>query len=152
VPVKEKLTAIAIRRGMIQLDLVASTGQGLLRAYQLTGNSRWREVAEHWGDLPGRALPPGPRADPWPRYANPETVPWKDNKQTGGVTMILGSSTTSSARATRPTESSPPATPGAATSAKSSCPPGRHDTWGRYFWDWDNPVQNCLTTRMPCAT
>ena len=21
-----------------------------------------------------------------------------------------------------------------------------NDTWGRYFWDWTNPVQNCLTT------
>ena len=21
-----------------------------------------------------------------------------------------------------------------------------NDTWGRYFWDWPNPVQNCLTT------
>ena len=21
-----------------------------------------------------------------------------------------------------------------------------NDTWGRYFWDWPNPTQNCITT------
>ena len=39
-----------------------------------------------------------PNADPWPRYANPEDVSWKDNKQTGGVTLIpLARSRTASA-------------------------------------------------------
>jgi hypothetical protein len=75
---------------MIQLDLCASTGQGLLRAYELTGNKRWFETAKHWGDLLAERCNLDPGADPWPRYANPEDVNWKDNKQTGGVTLILG--------------------------------------------------------------
>ncbi|MDW8310989.1 MAG: hypothetical protein RMK20_16575, partial [Verrucomicrobiales bacterium] len=89
VPVKGRAFFKADTNGMIQLDLVASTGQGLLRAYQLTGNNRWLDTAKHWGELLAERCNLDPSADPWPRYANPETVPWKNNKQTGGVTMIL---------------------------------------------------------------
>src|SRR5258706_1266723 len=90
VPVKGKAFWNCDPHGMIQLDLCASTGQGLLRAYQLTGNARWFEAAKHWGDLLAEHCNLDPHFDPWPRYTNPEDTKWKDNKQTGGVTMILG--------------------------------------------------------------
>lgn len=51
VPTKGKSFYKTDPHGMIQLDLCASTGQGLLHAYQLTGNRRWFETAAHWGDL-----------------------------------------------------------------------------------------------------
>lgn len=89
VPVKGKAYWKCNTNGMIQLDISANMGQGLLRAYQLTGNRRWFDAAKHWGDLLAARCNLDPNADPWPRYANPETAPWKDNKQTGGVTMIL---------------------------------------------------------------
>lgn len=93
VPSKGKAYHKADPRGMIQLDICGSTGQGLLRAYQLTGNTRWLKVAQQWADVLAAHCDLKPGADPWPRYANPEDVKWgkdKDgNKQTAGVTMIL---------------------------------------------------------------
>ena len=41
----------------------------------------------------------------------------------------------------------PPATPAGAYLRDRLLPAwAAQDTWGRYFWDWVNPVQNCLTT------
>jgi hypothetical protein len=89
VPVKGKAYGKCNTNGMIQLDISATMGLGLLRAYEVTGNRCWFEAAKHWGDLLAVRCNLDPTGDPWPRYANPETAPWKDNKQTGGVTMIL---------------------------------------------------------------
>lgn len=149
VPTRGKAFFKTDPQGMIQLDLCASTGLGLLRAYQLTGNSRWFETAKHWGDLLAERCNLDPQADPWPRYANPEVTKWHDNQQTGGVTMIL-SFLDELIRLGH--------------AGKNDCllaarDAGRRylhdrllpawladDTWGRYFWDWPNPTQNCLTT------
>ena len=149
VPVKGQPYGHCDPKGMIQLDIVASTGQALLRAYQVTGNRRWLSVAQHWGDLLAEHCNLNPNEDPWPRYANPETVPWKNNKQTGGVTMILGF--LDELLRLDPAHN--------ATHLKAARQAGErylrdqllpvwvvNDTWGRYFWDWENPVQNCLTT------
>lgn len=149
VPVKGKAFFKPDTNGMIQLDLVASTGQGLLRAYQLTGNTRWADAAKHWGDLLAERCNLDPNSDPWPRYANPETVPWKNNKQTGGVTMILAF-LDDLIRLCHP---------GSNDRLIAARDAGRrylrekllpawsvNDTWGRYFWDWVNDCQNCLTT------
>jgi len=149
VPVKGKPYGDANPEGMIQLDLVGSTGQALLRAYQVTANPRWFEAAKHWGDLLAAHCNLDPEADPWPRYANPEAAPWKDNKQTGGVTMILGfldelirlgyTGTDHRLEAAREA--------GRRYLRDKLLPAWAvNDTWGRYFWDWANPVQNCLTT------
>ncbi len=202
VPVKGKPYGRCDPNGMIQLDLVACTGQALLRAYQVTGNRRWLATAQHWGNLLAEHCNLDPTADPWPRYVNSEASPWKDNKQTGGVTMILGfleellrvtetieskptragdgfplpfgrgegqgEGTTSGAEAApfRPsplTSALSPSVGDRETSARSRLIAARvagerylrdkllpawavDDTWGRYFWDWANPVQNCLTT------
>ncbi|MBI4324448.1 MAG: hypothetical protein HY674_04220 [Chloroflexi bacterium] len=149
VPVKGKAFWKCNPRGMMQLDLCASTGQGLLRAYQLAGKTRWFETAQHWGDLLAAHCNLDPQADPWPRYANPETVPWNDNKQTSGVTMILAF----------PDELIRLGYTGQNNHLLAARDAGRrylrdrllpawaaNDTWGRYFWDRANPVQNCLTT------
>ncbi len=149
VPTRGKAFFKTDPHGMIQLDLCASAGQGLLRAYQLTGNTRWFETARHWGDLLAERCNLDPNADPWPRYANPQETQWKDNKQTGGVTLILGFLDELI---------------GLGYTGRNGCllasrDAGRRylrdrllpawladDTWGRYFWDWPNPTQNCLTT------
>jgi hypothetical protein len=149
VPTKGKPCGACDSRGMIQLDLVGSTGQALLRAYQVTGNSRWRTTAAHWGDLLAEHCRLAPNEDPWPRYANPEAAPWKDNKQTGGVTMILGlldelirvGHTGKDGRIVAARDA------GRRYLREKLLPAWAvNDTWGRYFWDWANPVQNCLTT------
>jgi hypothetical protein len=149
VPVKGKAFFKADPAGMIQLDLVASTGLGLLRAYQLTGNTRWLEAARRWGDLLAQRCNLDPAADPWPRYANPETAPWKDNKLTGGVTMILAfleelirlGHTGEQGRLLAARDAGQRYLREKLLSAWAI-----NDTWGRYFWDWVNDCQNCLTT------
>lgn len=149
VPVKGKAFYKADPQGMIQLDLVASTGHGLLRAWQLTGNARWFETAKHWGDLLAERCNLDPKVDPWPRYANPEVAPWKENRQTGGVTMMLAfldelirlGHTGRDNRLLAAREA------GVRYLRDRLLPAWFVDeTWGRYFWDWPNPNQNCLTT------
>ena len=64
VPVKGKAYGKCDPGGMIQLDLVASTGQGLLRAYQLTGNSALARGRHSLGRSAGRALQSRPSRRP----------------------------------------------------------------------------------------
>jgi len=89
VPVKGKAYGKANPDGMIQIDLCGSVGYALLRAYQVTGNTRWWKIAKHWGDVLAQKCNLTPGGDPWGRYANPGSAPWKSNKMTGGVTMVL---------------------------------------------------------------
>ncbi len=149
VPTKGKAFFKTDPHGMIQLDLCASTGLGLLRAYQLAGNTRWFETAKHWGDLLARHCNLDPSADPWPRYANPEDTKWKDNKQTGGVTLILGFLDELIRLGHRGTNDCLlVAREAGARYLRDKLLPAWlvDETWGRYFWDWPNPTQNCLTT------
>lgn len=154
VPVKGKAYWECDPHGMIQIDLCASVGYGLLRAYQVTGNKRWFEVAKHWGDVFAEKCNYEPGADPWGRYANPEDTPWKDNKLTGSVALILNFLD----------ELIRLGYTGKDNSIVKARDVGRRylrdkllplwwvdDTWGRYFWDWVNPTQNCLTTPDACG-
>ncbi len=147
VPVKGKAFWNADPHGMIQLDLCASTGQALLRAYQLTGNPRWFDAAKHWGDLLAEHCNLDPVADPWPRYVNPEDTKWKDNKQTGGVTMILGFLDELIRLGAGDARMLAARDAGLRYLRDKLLPAWlAKDTWGRYFWDWVNDCQNCLTT------
>ena len=149
VPVKGKTYWKCNTNGMIQLDISANMGQGLLRAYQVTGNRRWFEAAKHWGDLLAVKCNLDPNADPWPRYANPETAPWKDNKQTGGVTMILAFlDELIRLGYTGKDDQLLTARDAGVRYVRDRLLPAWtvNDTWARYFWDWPNPTQNCSTT------
>jgi hypothetical protein len=136
--------------GMIQLDICADMGRGLLRAYQITANQRWLDAVKHWGDLLAEHCNLDPNSDPWPRYANPEDVPWPGaNKQTGGVTMILAfldelirlGYTGQDGKITAARDA------GLRYLNEKLLPRWTaDDTWGRYFWDWPNQTQNCSTT------
>jgi hypothetical protein len=149
VPVKGKAYWPCNTNGMIQIDLSANMGQALLRAYQVTGNRRWFDAAKHWGDLFAAHCNLDPDADPWPRYANPETARWKDNKQTGGVTMILAFLDELIRLGYTGTDDSLlKARDAGVRYVRDRLLPAWavDDTWGRYFWDWPNPTQNCSTT------
>ncbi len=150
VPVKGVPYGDADPHGMIQLDICADMGRGLLRAYQVTGNQRWLDAAKHWGDLLAEHCNLDPASDPWPRYANPEDVKWSNsNKQTGGITMIL-------AFLDELIRIGHTGKDGKIVAARDAGL--RHfnekllprwtadDTWAYYFWDWRNEVQNCSTT------
>ena len=149
VPVKGKPYWKCNTNGMIQLDISANMGQGLLRAYQVTGNRRWFGAAKHWGDLLAAKCNLDPNSDPWPRYANPETAPWKENKQTGGVTMILAFlDDLIRLGYTGKDEQLLKARDAGVRYVRDRLLPAwtADDTWARYFWDWPNPTQNCSTT------
>ncbi|HZM05726.1 MAG TPA: malectin domain-containing carbohydrate-binding protein [Candidatus Saccharimonadales bacterium] len=137
-------------RGMIQLDICADMGRGLLRAYQVTANPRWLEAAKHWGDLLAQHCNMDPNSDPWPRYANPADVKWGgDHRQTGGVTMIL-------AFLDELIRLGYTGQDGKIVAARDAglrylndklLPHWTADnTWAYYFWDWIDAVQNCSTT------
>lgn len=93
VPNKGKPYGNADSNGMIQLDLSAALGEGILRAYRVTKNEKWLDAAKHWGDLFAQRCNINPQYPPWPRYANPECANWgmsvKGNLLTGGITLIL---------------------------------------------------------------
>jgi hypothetical protein len=149
VPVKGKPYGKCNTNGMIQLDISANMGQGLLRAYQVTGNGHWFDAAKNWGDLLAARCNRDPNADPWPRYANPETAPWKDNKQTGGVTMILAFlDELIRLGYTGKDDQLLTARDAGVRYVRDRLLPAWtvDDTWARYFWDWPNPTQNCSTT------
>jgi hypothetical protein len=150
VPVKGVPYGNANPRGMIQLDICADMGRGLLRAYQVTENQRWLEAAQHWGDVLAEHCNLDPDSDPWPRYVNPEDVQWGGgNKQTGGVTMIL-------AFLDELIRVGYTGKNGAIIDARDAgirylnnklLPRWTaNDTCAYYFWDWLNAVQNCSTT------
>jgi hypothetical protein len=153
VPTKGKAYGNADPNGMIQLDISAGMGEGLLRAYQLTKNPRWFEAAKHWGDLFAEKCNMDPTCSPWPRYAVPVGYRYKDdprsNIQTGGVTMILSfldelirlGYTGNNQQIITARDA------GIRYLRDKLLPDWTQDgTWGFFFWDWLNETQNCSTT------
>ncbi|MHB8523172.1 MAG: malectin domain-containing carbohydrate-binding protein, partial [Limisphaerales bacterium] len=143
VPTKGKPYGKCDPHGMIQLDIVAETGLGLLRAYELTGNTRWLGAAQHWADLLAQHRSRDAGRSPWNRYANPEDVAWEDH-QTGGVVFILAFFD----------ELIRLGYTGAGNRIVEARDAGQRylrdvllpkwtvsDTWGRNYWDWPDPVQ-----------
>ncbi len=144
VPVKGKAYRQCHPEGMIQLDIVAEAGLGMLAAYRLTENRRYLEAASHWADLLAERRDPTPGAAPWGRYANPEAAPWKDNKQTGGVAFLLYFFEDLIRLGYTGKEGSLVAArdAGRAWLRDTLLPQWTvNDTWGRNYWDWADPVQ-----------
>ncbi len=144
VPTKGRPYAACDPAGMIQLDIVAEVGLGLLRAYQVTGNPRWLEACRHWGDLLAARRNREPGAAPWGRYANPESSPWKDDKQTGGVVFLLEFFDELIRLGYRGPDGEIVAARDAGRAwLRDELLPNWtvNDVWGRNYWDWADPVQ-----------
>src|SRR5579862_5269621 len=75
--------------GRSQLDLCAITGVEVLRAHKLTGNRRYLDMAEHWGDVfAAKCQFQNPDISPWNRYVDPSVVGWSD-VLTGTTSLIV---------------------------------------------------------------
>ena len=143
------LEALESGNGKIQLDIVAEFGLQLVHAYEVTGNVEWYDTAKHWADLLARNRRTDPDSSPWGRYADNVGGAGMDGTQTGGVAMILWFLDELIRTGYR----------GASDSLVSARDAGRKylrdvllpawyvdDTWGRHFWDWENPVQTLYPT------
>ena len=147
-PVQGRHYGDADPRGYIQLDIVAEVGAELVRASQLTGNRRWLDAARHWADLLAEKRNRRPGEPPWGRYANPHDVRWgktqTGNRQTGGVAFLL-------AFFDQLIRIGYTGQDGSLLEARDA---GRRylrdqllprwtvdETWGRNYWDWEDPVQ-----------
>jgi Malectin domain len=135
-----------------QLDLCAITGTEVLRAYKLTGNPRYLKAVEHWGDVfADKCNYKDHSLSPWNRYADPSVVGWSDvlTGTTALITDFLDDLINLGYKGKD----------GLIVKARDR---GReflntemlpawavNDTWGRTYWDWDNPVM-CGTMSM-CA-
>lgn len=130
-------------RARNQLDLCAITGLEVLRAHKLTGNPRYLEMARHWGDVfAAKGQFANPELSPWNRYADPSVVGWSD-VLTGTTSIIVDFLDELIALGYR----------GKAGQIVKARDAGRrflneqmlpawwvNDTWGRTYWDWDNPM------------
>ncbi|MEJ0103837.1 MAG: malectin domain-containing carbohydrate-binding protein [Bacteroidota bacterium] len=153
VPMKGKPYGNADAKGMIQLDISAAMGEKLLRAYQVTKNERWLDAAKHWGDLLVANCDTKTDGPPWPRYANPETVPWQDhprmNLQTGSIVLILNflEELMRIGYAGKNNEMVPAREAGVRYLRDRLLPEWWVDkTWGCYYWDWIHDMQEGCTS------
>ncbi len=129
--------------GRNQLDLCAILGVEVLRAYKLTGNARYLDRAKHWGDVfAAKCQFAHPDLSPWNRYVDPSVVGWSDVLT--GTTSIIVDFLDELLRLGHAGKD------GAIVKARDA---GRrflneqmlpawwvNDTWGRTYWDWDNPM------------
>jgi hypothetical protein len=130
-------------RGMIQLDITAEVGIAMVRAYQMVGKNEWWDLARHWADLFAKHRRRDPNLSPWPRYANPEHVVWED-LQTGGVVFILEflDEVIRLGYTGRKNEIVMARDAGRRYMREVLLPRWtENDTWGRNYWDWNDPVQ-----------
>lgn len=143
VPTRGKPYGRCDPHGMIQLDIVAEVGIGLVRGAQLTGNTLWPNAAKRWANLLAEHQDRRPGHPPWNRYANPEDVGWEDH-QTGGLVFILSfldelirlGYTGKDHNLVKAREA------GRAYLRDYLLPRWTaNDVWGRNYWDWNDPVQ-----------
>ncbi|MBC7327506.1 hypothetical protein H5T87_05255 [bacterium] len=153
VPNRGKAYWNANPKGFIQLDITAEVGIALLQAYKMIGNRRWLEMAKHWGDLLAEKADTRPGMPPWGRYANPEDVPWEDI-QTGGIVFILTflDELEKLGYKGRQEGSIPKARKAGEDYLRNYLLPRWtvDDTWGRNYWDWNDPVQAENVTEFVC--
>jgi hypothetical protein len=129
--------------GRNQLDLCAIEGIEVLRAYKLTGNPRYLRMVEHWGDVfAAKRQFAHPEMSPWNRYVDPSVVGWSDVLT--GTTSIIVDFLDDLIQV---------GYEGNGHAILQARDAGRHflneqmlpawwvdDTWGRTYWDWDNPM------------
>jgi hypothetical protein len=153
VPVTGKPYGNCDPKGWIQLDIVGETAVALLHAYEATGERRWLETAEHWGNVLAEKRNQEPGAAPWGRYANPQDVKWgmdeAGNVQAGGIVYDL----TFLDELIRlgykgPGDVIVQARDQAREYLRDTLLPQWtvNDTYGRNYWDWPDPVQSQTTT------
>jgi hypothetical protein len=129
--------------GRNQLDLCAITGIEVLRAYKLTGNPRYLEVVKHWGDVfAAKCQFTHPDISPWNRYVDPSVVGWSDVLT--GTTSIIVDFLDDLIRAgySGKHDAIPKARDAGRRFLNERMLPAWwvNDTWGRTYWDWDNPM------------
>ncbi len=125
-----------------QLDLCAIVGREVVRAYKLTSNPRYLQAAEHWADVFAEKCNFDPTLSPWNRYTHPEVVGWSD-ELTGTTTIIcefldevIALGYTGQDRTVIRARDA-----GRRYVRDHMLPHWLdNDTWGRQYWDWDNPV------------
>jgi hypothetical protein len=153
VPVNGKPYGDCDAGGWIQLDIVGEAGIALLRAYQLTGNTAWLNAVRHWADVLVSKRNRRAGAAPWGRYANPRNVRWGNlpsgNVQTGGLVyqlLLLDDLIRLGYRGEA--DSYLAARDGGMAYLRDVLLPAwtENDTWGRNYWDWEDPVQSQTTT------
>ena len=129
--------------GRNQLDLCAIVGIEVLRAYKLTGNPRYLQMAKHWGDVfAAKCQFTHLDISPWNRYVDPSVVGWSDVLT--GTTSIIVDFLDDLIQIGYWGKDK------AILKARDA---GRRylneqmlpawwvdDTWGRTYWDWDNPM------------
>ena len=149
VPTKGKPYGLPDPRGFIQLDIAAQTGMIVARAYKMIGKKKWLEAAKHWGDLFAEKCNHQRGARPWPRYANPEAVPWgkkpNGNIQPGGVVyVIMFLDELIDLGHTGRDNSIVKARDAGRRYLREQLLPKWSDnpTWGYNYWDWLSPVSN----------
>lgn len=129
--------------GRIQLDLCAITGSEVLRAHKLTGNPRYLQMAKHWGDVfAAKCQFTQPDVSPWNRYVDASVVGWSD-VLTGTTSIIvefldelIAMGHTGKDDAIRKARDA-----GRRFLNEQMLPAWWvNDTWGRTYWDWDNPM------------
>src|SRR6185369_11045532 len=115
----------------------------VLRAHKLTGNPRYLDMAKHWGDVfAAKCQFQNPELAPWNRYVDPSVVGWSD-VLTGTTSLIVDflddlinvGYTGKDGAITRARDA------GRRFLNEKMLPAWWvNDTWGRTYWDWDNPM------------
>jgi len=143
--------------GFIQLDHVGEIGLALIRAYQLTGNERWLAALRPWGDLLAERCDLAPGSRPWPRYANPQDVPWgakpDGNIMTGGAVWVTGFLEELIALGhTGKDGILIKARDAGRRYLRDELLPRWHEdpTWGYNYWDWKSPTSNQNIVYQTC--
>ena len=135
--------------GKIQLDIVGEVGFQLVRAYEMMGDVRWYNSAKHWADLLAANRRREPGASPWGRYADNADGKGMNGVQTGGVADILEFfDELIRTGYTGPQNSIIAARNAGRLYLRDVLLPAwtANDTWGRNYWDWEDPVHSVFPT------
>lgn len=142
-PTKGKIYGKCDPTGRNQLDLCAIEGIEVLRAYKLTGNPRYLKMVEHWGDVFAEKCQfTDPKIAPWNRYVDPSVVGWSD-VLTGTTSIIVDFlDDLIHVGYTGKNRAIVKARDAGINFLNSQMLPNWwvDDTWGRTYWDWDNPM------------